>query len=155
MSAGSRTTPAKTAGGNFQLDNKLTTQYLLRMVNPAGKVVDEVIYGPLPWAAGASVWLKPELTTPLDNDKKESWTTSALGCTYGSMVDLTAAGVFDYDAGSACSSNAQCTDGLTKCIPVKKTLGVGGKFIYTYDKMGSMNCAVLERGTPGAANVCK
>ena len=137
------------------LENKLTSQYLLRLVNPAGKVVDEVIYGPLPWGVGASVWLKPEATTPLDNDKKESWSTSALGCTYGTMVDMTVAGVFDFDLGSACTSNAQCTDGLTKCIPVKKSMNSAGKFVYTYDKSGSLNCAVLERGTPGFANTCK
>jgi cysteine-rich repeat protein len=145
----------KAAGGNFQLENKTTAQGLLRLTNAAGKVVDEVVYGPMPWAPGASMWLKPELTTPADNDKKESWSPSSLGCTYGTMIDLTVAGVFDYDLGSACTSNAQCTDGLTKCIPVKKMLNSAGKTIYVSDKSGSLNCAVLERGTPGAANTCK
>jgi cysteine-rich repeat protein len=138
-------------GGFFALLN--TGQVHITLVNPAGKTIDDINYGGLPWLVGGSAMLKPECYNPVDNDKPDCWIPASPTCAYGPQIGLS---TFDWATGS-CQVDGDCTtDPLQKCIAVKQTFDSGsGKTTYTVDKTGDLKCAVRERGTPMAANVCK
>ncbi len=139
------------AGGPLSLLNSTSGSATIKLINPDGKVIDEISYGPTPWSVGGSAMLKQECFSPAANDKPECWFPASLACPYGPQVGLTN---WDWDLGT-CLKDSDCTaDPLQRCIPMKKSF-VNAKFVYSYDKTGELKCAVRERGTPGVANICK
>jgi cysteine-rich repeat protein len=132
-------------GGNFQLGN--TTTDTVQLVNPSGKLVDEVAYGKLPWLAGNSAMCKPDCLTASDNDKPECWVPASPACVYGPYVGLS-----DFDETATCKADTDCKGKFEKCLNLEP---VAGKPQWKVSASGQPKCAARERGTPGKENICK
>ena len=119
----------------------------LTLVNPLGQPIDKVTFS-IPFQKGASAMLKADCLDTTKNDDKKCWQTSTPTCGYGLLVGQTG-----FNPKGTCKGNKDCTPPMT-CQEVKMEYEDG--FIYKIDKvLGTLNCAVRDRGTPGTPNICK